>query len=581
MLRAPFYLVCLVGLLVPASLFAAEPAAPLSHLARMPVKEITVFKDGHAFLLHQGAMPVDAGGNVLLDYLPQPVIGTFWPYSAAKNATLTSVIAGRRKVLVEQTALSLRELLEANVGAEAIVKEVGTAPPYPATIAGFPTRNSEEIEKTRATDEAPALPVKGNVVLLRKAEGVKVVNIDRIEDVIFTSKHKSTLSNEEFRNLLTLRLDWKGAPEKTAEVGMVYLQKGVRWIPSYKVDIDGKGNAVVKLQATILNELTDLENVTCNLVVGVPTFAFQETIDPIVLGQSVAQLSQYFQRDSQTAHAFSNAMMTQHARMGEQVARVAAPLVRDLGPELPGSSKSEDLFVYTIKGLSLKKGQRVVVPVAEYALKYKDIYMLEIPIAPPTEVLRSFNNQQQTELAKLMAAPKAIHKLRLSNTSSSPLTTAPALIVRDNRVLAQGMMTYTAPGADTDLTVTTAVDIKVKKTDKETKRIPDAVNWQKTSFTRIEGGGTIALTNFRDQPVEIEVVRLVLGEIDGADHDGSVERVNLIENANVGLIPNWYGWYGWANWFQHLNGIGRATWKVKLEPGKSIDLGYQWHYYWQ
>jgi hypothetical protein len=142
------------------------------------------------------------------------------------------------------------------------------------------------------------------------------------------------------------------------------------------------------------------------------------------------------------------------------------------------------------------------------------------------------------------------------------------------------MMTYTAPGADTDITVTTAVDIKAKKTDKEVKRTPDAVNWQKTSFTRIDGSGSIALTNFRDQAVEVEVVRLVLGEIDGADHDGTVERVNMIENTNAGLIPSWYGWYGWANWWEHLNGIGRTTWKVKLEPGKSIDLGYQWHYYW-
>lgn len=31
----------------------AESAAPLSALAEMPVKEITVFKDGHAFVLHE------------------------------------------------------------------------------------------------------------------------------------------------------------------------------------------------------------------------------------------------------------------------------------------------------------------------------------------------------------------------------------------------------------------------------------------------------------------------------------------------------------------------------------------------
>src|SRR5579859_5310063 len=43
---------------------AADPAAPLSALAKMPVKEITVFKDGHAFVLHEGKMPTDAKGDV-------------------------------------------------------------------------------------------------------------------------------------------------------------------------------------------------------------------------------------------------------------------------------------------------------------------------------------------------------------------------------------------------------------------------------------------------------------------------------------------------------------------------------------
>ena len=68
----------LVGLLLasPAG-FAETP--PLKALARLPVKEITVFKDGHAFVLHSGRMPTDAAGQVVLDYLPSPVIGTFWP----------------------------------------------------------------------------------------------------------------------------------------------------------------------------------------------------------------------------------------------------------------------------------------------------------------------------------------------------------------------------------------------------------------------------------------------------------------------------------------------------------------------
>lgn len=40
----------------------------------------------------------------------------------------------------------------------------------------------------------------------------------------------------------------------------------------------------------------------------------------------------------------------------------------------------------------------------------------------------------------------------------------------------------------------------------------------------------------------------------------------------------WYNWpYGWS----HFNGIGRITWKLTLPAGKSIDLGYTWHYFWE
>src|SRR5882724_7971203 len=92
----------------------ADVAAEQGALAKMPVKEITVFKDGHAFVLHAGKMPTDAAGNVQMDYLPTPVVGTFWPYSADKNVKLSAVIASPRRVRVERTALDLQELLDAN-----------------------------------------------------------------------------------------------------------------------------------------------------------------------------------------------------------------------------------------------------------------------------------------------------------------------------------------------------------------------------------------------------------------------------------------------------------------------------------
>jgi hypothetical protein len=186
-----------------------------------------------------------------------------------------------------------------------------------------------------------------------------------------------------------------------------------------------------------------------------------------------------------------------------------------------------------------------------------------------------------------MAKPKVMHKLRITNGPDFPLTTAPALIVRDDRVLAQGMMLYTAKGAQADLAITAAVDIQVKKTDKETARTPNAVTWNREQYGRVDLAGTIKLTNSRPEALDLEVRRFVLGNVGEADNDGKAEMVNVMEDADYapeggdGIYPAWWRWYSWPYWWSHFNGVGRISWTLKLDPGKSIELGYKWNYYWR
>lgn len=574
----------------------AQEAASLSALAKMPIKEVTVFKDGHALVLHAGKMPVDAAGNVLMDYLPTPVLGTFWPYVSEKGATLQAVVAGKRRVLLERTALNLNELIEANIGHEVIVSEVTEKEKpdriYPATIVGIPARSGAELAATSPPNSPEMLPQKGTLVLLKTDDGVRAVRMDLIRDVTVKGEMKAKVAQEEFRNLLTLKIGWSAKPQANADVGMMYLQRGIRWIPSYKVAIDGKGGAVLKLQATLVNELADLDDVTAHLVVGVPTFKFQDMADPIGLQEQVAQLSQYFRPDSRMMN-LSNAMMSQAAgSVSNRPMPEAAPTM-DLGPEVRGSSQREDLFVYEVQHVSLKKGQRMVVPINEVAIPYKDVYTLDIPYTPPPEVrgyFMEYSRQQSGDLeaAKLMMSPKVMHKIRLTNSSKVPLTTAPALIVQGDKVLAQGMMTYTSVGGNVDLAVTTAVDVNVEKKDKETSRTPNAVKWENNSYARIDLEGALKLTNRRDKPVEVEVARYVLGNVGEAGQDGKIEMVNVLEDSS--FLPSgaggdaywsWQRWYNWPSWWYHFNGVGKISWKLTIEPTKAVDLTYTWNYYWR
>lgn len=536
-------------------------AAPTS----LPVREVTVFKDGHAFLLRQGRLPTDAAGEVVVDDLPAPVLGAFWPFAAEPGVSLAGVVAGERAVRVEQPAASLAELVAANPGAECTVTERDGGR-YRATIVA-----------------APAAAVgNGGVVLVATADGTKALPFELVRDLTFIGGYRTAFDREERRDLLTLRLDWGGeAPRPQAEVGVLYLERGFRWVPSYRVAADGRGTATVTLQATLVNDLTPLEDATVNLVVGAPSFAFAGQLDPMALGAAAAEASRRADPGSQTAWALSNAIMTQVA----QPARTAA-FDPGGGGELAAdqAAPSEDLYVFTVRHVTLGRGERMVLPVAEVRLGYRDLYTLAVPCTPPGDLgLPSVDPGREVEMRRLLGLPKVQHRLRLRNTGPHPLTTAPALILVEGRLLAQGVMTYTPVGAEVDLEATAAVDIAVRRSEVEVARTPDAVRWDGAAYARVDLGGRIALVNRRDRPVELEVVRQVLGAVDSATRGGAVAALNLVEEEQLGALPRppWWWWYSWPSWWTRLNGLGQITWRLELQPGESAELDYTWHYLWR
>ncbi len=569
-----------------------EDQLPTNAVSRLPIKELTVFKDGHAFVVRDGQAKVSTAGQVLLDELPTPILGTFWASSTEKNLKLASVTASQRIMSISRTALSIRELIEANPSAQAFITETNQAH-YEATIIGFLTRSTEELAATSPPNTGDQLPQKANVVLLKTTEGTQALPLEQIQAITFKQSPVLKSRQDEFRNFLTLQLDWAGrSPRDTAGVGLMYVQKGVRWIPSYKVDLDGEGHATARLQATLVNEMANLNNATVHLVIGVPSFALKDTLDPMALQDTAAQLSQFFQSNpgggggggSMLGRNFANnSIMSQVG--GIVGSPDAAPGAGAL-PDLPEGARNEDLFVFTLPKVTLRKGARMVLPVAEYKLEYKDVFTLTVPFSPPAELGRNLGNQQQTEMARLLNAPKVIHKARLANNGTQPFTTAPALISRNGNVIAQSLMTYAAPGASADLTLTTAVDVPVKKTDVEVSRVPDGLVVQNNHFFRVNLKGQIHLASHHPKPMDIEVTRYVLGAADEADRDGKVEQTNSFEDrdflpADNDPIGSSWNLYNWPWWWSSVNSVGRITWHVHLDPGQTVDLGYTWHYFWQ
>ena len=551
----------------------AQQPARREALAGMPVKEVSVFKDGHAFVLHEGSLPVDTAGQIVMDYLPAPVLGTFWAYAVDRSIAVKSVTASRRPMPVEQPARRLADLLEANVGAAVTVTEKPTGSAggvtYAATILAFPGAGAGSPQNATGTPVASPVSSDEGLILLQLSDGVKALPIGRIQDVTFKAAPKPTVIRQQPRDALTLSLDWKtAAPRPSADIGLAYLQKGLRWIPTYRVDIDGKGTANTSLQAVVVNELADLAGVTMNLVVGVPSFAFENTLDPLALRTS-NPLSSYFQREARPG--VGTATMTQ---VGP---RDSAPAPDpSLAALAGGQNNSEDLFLFTLRDITLGNGERLSVPVIDQRLSYTDLYTLDLPFVPPPEI-RSNVPGDQGEVARLMAASIPSHKIRLRNATSTPLTTGPALVVQGDRVLSQAMMTYTSAGGTTDLEIGKAVDIRVVRTEAETARSLNAVRAPGgEALAQVQMTGSIGLTNHRRDAVAMEVTRDILGVPGTAGNGGQVERLSAISE-----YPAWWRNYNWPFWSSQMNGVGRFTWHVTIAPGQTVELTYNWSYYWR
>jgi hypothetical protein len=231
----------------------------------------------------------------------------------------------------------------------------------------------------------------------------------------------------------------------------------------------------------------------------------------------------------------------------------------------------------------------MIAPVIELAAKYDDVYLWDIPFAPPAELLNNLSREERALFARSTGEAFLTHALRIANQGPAPWTTGPALVFQKGRVVAQGMMTYTSVGNSNDLEVTAAADIHTKRTDRQTEFTPDAIKLRHTAYSRIDLAGTLTLTNFRDHPVHVEVRRAVLGHVDEADQEGQTIQLNWMEDwsyrpGRTGMSvmqPFWMWRYNWPWWWGHLNGIGEVTWEFELLPGQTKELTYAWHYFWQ
>jgi hypothetical protein len=564
-------------------------------------ERVIAFKDGYALVIKRAAAVTDENGQLYLDDVPDAaVLGSFW--AAPDEGRLTSMVAGWEEV-EEQAEQELPcihtiELLVANKGKNAkielhdktvysgviheVLVERGTAAAPPHLLEALSANGRITLPllpdgtqaRVQPADSATIGTIGGTNFVLRTEEGDVMLPAGQVRSVL-VKEMKTTLARTLTSQRRTKRLTFSfDQPKQKQGLNLMYFRPGVRWIPTYRIELDPeneKKQAKVELQAELLNEAEDFKDVPIDIVVGVPNFRFRQTPSPLTLESVLrnALLESDPQLMGQMSNSLSNAMYTQRSGEFRRNAAAANAVAEGGQIDLPGeltATGAQDLFVYSLPKLSMEKGERAAVPIFTAKTPYRDVYTWEVHVSRSD--IEAAPSGAGVNSPLTLSNNEVWHQIELTNTTKLPWTTGAALLMQNQQPLSQELLTYTPAKNDVRVPVTVSVETRGSFTEKEIGRDLKALNWDGYNYARIQKEAALHLCNNKPVAIDAEITLRLGGKVDAASDKGDVTLAAFNQ----------------ADWVQYngspaVNNSSVVTWKIKLQPGETFEPTVTYHFY--
>ena len=543
----------------------------------LTTEQVVIFKDGYCLVVKDGVAKTDENGFAHTYEVPDAaVLGSFWAIPEAGK--IKSMVAGWEETKTEEVkdinCTNVLSIIKANVGRQCRF-EVGNdqydgkllkllsnpvdKPPQNHLAAELRSRSSQLIVAT-----APA-----SHFLLRSEAGDVMVAVNQVKNLTIDQMVSTTQQRSfEVTKKKKLKFDF-GQPNQDVKIKLMYFRPDVRWIPTYRIELTDEpfknksGNAPrntarIAMQGEILNEAEDLIDVPVHLVVGVPNFRFRETPSPMILEaqmkNSLASVAPNLMgNNNRFSNSISNGIYTQRA--GEFRSNRASggngSAAIDMPEELSGKA-SQDLFVYKLDKMTLKKGERASVPILTTEVGYRDVYTWDIAVK---------HSESHAATSAALASPLVLsenrvwRQIELVNDTDIPWTTGAAMFVDGFQPLAQELLTYTSPGGICRVPVTVAVDLRGKADDREVSRDLQALKWRGRSYAKVVGEINAELANNKSVKVPVEVSIRFGGKATKASADGKISLSGYNEK-------------DWERGGDAINNSSIVRWKAEIEPGE-------------
>lgn len=509
------------------------------------VKRVAVFKNGYAFTYREGEAQTANGWAYTTD-APIGVLGTIWGYSTSPNVRVMQLLASQTEKRETERVTDIAEILLANEGARIRFVDNYDGKTIEGTYE-IVSRNRNFDHPQPRTDNYTDEYREDQIVIAMKTESsLKFFPVGQIRNIEIIGQPKMEKPKISKENRLSMKIEGARDGQNTT-LGIAALERGIRWIPAYRVEVKGTPvkEAKLELEAMLINELTDLKNSEVYFVVGVPHFLFQDLMSPLSMNTAFAGVSSYFQTGvgNSRRDSFTNAIMTQQSSYQAETADAsnAKPTVSD--EEKANTFSAEQLFLYQANQINLKKGERASLRLFSLTVPASEVFEWTLNDSPDTErrYLESARSSTGVPFTQDLSS-KVWYALRLKNQTGMPWTTAAAVSFREWKPIGQDMLTFTPIGGENILRVTPATEVigthTLEEKSREQKELRYGGSTYNFDFVTVEG--TIKLRNIKKETIEVVLTRNLVGEVSEASDDGKISRQGLnLQSVNPNSVVKW------------------------------------------
>lgn len=481
------YTVLACGFLAATTQLVVGQTPPKNMTFSAALKSVAVFRDGFGYYVREGKVKLE-NGWASTDIMPAAIKGTVRFYTLDKSDHIDQVVIGKENRLDFGTPDQIKAKLADKIGLK-------------ITIV---THGGQRLEGELAK-------ILDDMLLLKNGEAFTGVPYGSIQSILlagFPVRIKVSTDN----------------PSKVVTIGVAYLQEGIRWEPSYVLDIQ-KAQGTLSLRATMQNTTEKLNGSEVYFVVGSPFVAnrgIQDILAPLAAASPILPADKKEDKDKE------------HGVHSEEEAERQAAEKGSVENATVTREEAGELYYYKKTGLSLASDDIAMV----------SIFDTVVSVAPRFEW-----NADGEDVSYLVT---------ILNKSTQPLTTGPVLVLEDGKAIGQETVKYTPAGGTAEIRLARGIGLQVEKTEAEVKR-NGPVRVGKTDYIPVVIKGTLTITNHKTEKATVKITKTARGKVTDQSDGGKIKQTQILNG--------------------EPNPLNDLEWTVEIAPGATKTITYTFETY--